>query len=234
MRNIFSKEHLSYYLPIDDMLKIIFGMCDFFLKIPYDDNNLNVKIYRHLIFRYMSTLKVIDHSRSSGFTMPAWSLIRDLIEIEYSLIFFKKYPDEVNTWYTATRQTRMRKYSQYEIRNKIADKNRTKTILDNNYCGHSDMINHITPKSLILQNPHNDTYENDQIAFLADLIKHIHDQSRIIADICLEIDPTFDITQEIKKIKILYGRFLLIKPICGSYFSNRFNTMRSPIDNPTD
>ena len=73
-----------------------------------------------------------------------------------------------------------------------------------------------------------------KLLFLADLIEHIHDQSRIIADICLEIDPTFDITQEIKKIKILYGRFLLIRPICGSYFSNRFNTMRSPIDNPTD
>ena len=216
------------------MLKIIFGMCNFFLKIPYDDNNLNIKIYRHLIFRYMSTLKVIDHSRSSGFIMPAWSLIRDLIEIEYSLIFFKKYPNEVNTWYDANRQTRMRKYSQYKIRNKIADETRTEKILNDNYCGHSDMINHITPKSLILQNPHNDTSINDQIVFLADLIDHINDQSRIIADICFEIDPTFDVKREIKKIKILYKKFLQIRPICSFHFFIKFDTPRSPIDNHVD
>ncbi|MBO1361974.1 hypothetical protein J2D73_19515 [Acetobacter sacchari] len=78
--------------------------------------------------KQMLGLRMLNSSLSSvslilqGYSQPALSMVRDIMETGNLLEYFRLFPDEVVTWARSNSEIRRKKYSAQKVRNKTKEK----------------------------------------------------------------------------------------------------------------
>ena len=140
------------------IIEISFDIFENLLKIPFEKNDIFAVAVREIVLRAHKMLQAATLNATAGIEIPAMSLLRDLIEIEFLLRYFEISPDEVSKWWYADRETRLRKYSPKKLREKITKEfPKLKRPMESDYFGHCEIATHPTPISLKLQSE----FEND-------------------------------------------------------------------------
>ena len=133
-------------------IEISFDIFETFLKIPFEKEEIVAIAIHEIVLRSHKILQAVTLNATAGIEIPAMALLRDLIEIEYLLRYFKINIDEVPEWWHADRKTRLKKYSPSKIREKITKEYpELKKPMEEDYWGHSEIAAHPTPISLKLQ-----------------------------------------------------------------------------------
>ena len=123
-----------------------------FLMIDLGQKDPEGNAVRELVIRAKRTVQSASLLALGGFEIPAITLLRDLLEIEFLLRYFIKNPNRISTWLKADRRTRTTVFSPAALRRDIAEKN--KDLLDRmnaDYVTHCEIVTHPSPASLIFQ-----------------------------------------------------------------------------------
>ena len=134
---------------------------EYFLQINSDEDKSIFVLYE-LISRAHKTTHALMLLCYSDFELQSLSLIRDLIETHYFIVYFMKKPEEMKNWLNSEYKERQNKYSPSTLRKIISGDNSTlKESLDHDYSGHSTFT-HIIPELLKIQKGHTDN-KNENI-----------------------------------------------------------------------
>jgi len=140
----------SRYDELITMIEHSLYCIEYFLQINTDEDKSIFVLYE-LISRTHKTTHALTLLCYSGFELQSLSLMRDLVETHYLIIYFMKKPEEMEKWLNSNYKERRIKYSPKTLRRIIAGDNSTlKQSLDSDYSGHSTFT-HITPELLKVQ-----------------------------------------------------------------------------------
>ncbi|QLH07684.1 hypothetical protein [Nitrosopumilus ureiphilus] len=119
------------------IIELSFEILEDFLKIPFNKNEITVNAFRELVIRSHKTLQSVTLIATSGLEIQTLSFLRDLVEIEFLLLFFTIYPEKITTWWKADKKTRIQNFSPVHLRNGIAKKYpEMKKSMEDDYAGH--------------------------------------------------------------------------------------------------
>lgn len=136
-----------------EIVQILFDILECFLNLaPRNGEDEELIAIRELTYRVYKSLQSVTLLCMSGLEIPALSFLRDVVEIEYLLMYFIREPEKIKFWWHADRATRNQEFRPVVIRQKIAGNDRDlRKRLDLDYAGHSDILTHPTSTSLKLQ-----------------------------------------------------------------------------------
>ena len=190
------------------IIELSFEIIEKFLDIPFEKNEITAVVINGMILRSYNTLQTATLNALMGFGIPALSLLRDSVEIENLLLYFRLDYSEIEKWWYATRKTRLEDYSPGKIRSKISKKiPEFKKILDLDYREHSEMLSHVTPSSIGLQKEfkiNSSISQSNNPMFILFCIKDISihasriaNHAAVLGDV---IEPSFKLSKKYKKL----------------------------------
>jgi len=194
-----------------------------FLQIDTNEDESIFVLYE-LISRAHKTTHALMLLSYSGFELQSFSLIRDLIETHYLIVYFMKKPEEMKNWFNSDYKERRNKYSPNTLRKVIAGDNSTfKQALDDDYYGHSTFT-HITPELLKIQKGTNDNKdENIDRRFvrlcLTEIAYHVIPIAYESSNLGLKITKDVIFNKNISKLKKLTKTMSFYQMICFSTLS---------------
>lgn len=139
----------------DDRINLIensMTIIDSFLKSPGHKKDEDLIIIKQIVTRAYSALEcsllLLFHKK----VFNAISVLREVVEAEYLLRYFIKYPKHIQIWWKSDNFTRIKNYQPSFLRKEIANGNEEfKKAMDDDYKAHSDVFSHISPNSIDAQ-----------------------------------------------------------------------------------
>lgn len=193
------------YLALTKIIEYSFTCMEQFVEIESDKNDHTASVFKELISRYRQTAKAIILLSLSGFEIEAKRMTRELLEIEYLVLYLFINPLKIKEWSESDNKTIKRKFSPFIIRKEIGKilKNFKETS-DADYAGHS-MLSHVTPHSISEERGIRDLSPNRKKVriTMSDLAFHISSFAKIISEIGFVVLPEKKFEENIKTINKL-------------------------------
>ena len=139
------------YSKIIELAEAALDIFESFLKTPHRRDDIMAIAFHDMVFRAHRSIQAAILLSLGGLEIPALSLTRDLLEIEYLLRYFIECPTEVKIWWRGDRRLRQSRFGPGILRGKLAKDQQMKTKMDDDYFGHSEVAAHPSPLSLELQ-----------------------------------------------------------------------------------
>jgi len=182
-------DEISEESEIIKIIEISLDILEYFSKKNLKEFGDDIIPIRELVLRLQEIVKSVIVLCLNGHGLIGLGLLRDIVEIEYLLEYFRKDPDMIKVWWYSDDKTMWNKFRPNILRKKIAGNNtELKAKLDDDYKGHSNLSTHPSPMSLALQKGmkiktehHNHSYDFTAIRIcLAETALHIFSVSQLV------------------------------------------------------
>lgn len=236
LQNRIFREEISREGEIVELIETGLDVLEYFSNKNLEEYEEAAIPILELVGRLQKTIQSVIILCLNGQGLVGTALLRDVVEIEYLLEYFRMQPEMMKVWWESDRTTRWNKFRPNILREKIAGcDTKLKSKMDADYQVYSDLLSHPSPNSLALQKgmkikveKHNHPYDFTAIRIcLTKTAFQTYSVSRLIClyGFLLSNDKKFDVFAQ--KLDSLSKRFKIYNLISAVLLENRLETFEN-------